>query len=231
MPKNWKGRWQTNGPKQNSLISLQETDVKHLHPHIIPHVAIVDENTLAAMGLAGIIERMMPGVDISLFPDSLALQAQPGIHFQHYFVSTRAMAEAAPFFLSPSHHTIVLVHGKEASGIPKGLPTLNVCQSETELVKSILQLAERSHAAHRVHPLRPAHTDDYASSPLTPRETQVLKGIVTGKLNKEIADELGVGTATIISHRKNIIEKLQVKSVSGLTIFAVMHGIVRAEEI
>jgi DNA-binding CsgD family transcriptional regulator len=66
---------------------------------------------------------------------------------------------------------------------------------------------------------------------LTPREIEVVKWIVWGKTNKETAEALGVGVATVISHRKNIMKKLNTRSVSALTIYAVMHGIVSPEEI
>ena len=46
------------------------------------------------------------------------------------------------------------------------------------------------------------------------------------KINKEIADLLCIGLTTVITHRKNIQEKLGIKSVSALTIYAVMHGFV-----
>lgn len=61
---------------------------------------------------------------------------------------------------------------------------------------------------------------------LTLRETDVLKLIVRGKLNKEIADELSISFNTVLTHRKNIISKLGIKSVSGLTIYAVINGLV-----
>ena len=207
--------------------------------------AIINENTLAAIGLAGIIRQMMPEIDVCLFAEANELaQAECEEAFHHYFVSTRALTANAAFFIARSRHTIVLTHGAAVSSVPCDFPTLNVCQSESQLTRAILRLAERSHAHAAGYPHATA-SPTYAAqrptpphplpagsqTPLTPRETQVLRGIVLGQLNKEIADSLGVSTATIISHRKNITEKLHQKSVSGLTIFAVMHGIVRAEEI
>jgi len=55
--------------------------------------------------------------------------------------------------------------------------------------------------------------------------------ITKGLINKEIADKLNISLTTVISHRKNITEKLGIKSVSGLTIYAVMHGYVEADRI
>ena len=50
--------------------------------------------------------------------------------------------------------------------------------------------------------------------------------IVQGFINKEIADKLNIGLSTVITHRKNIMDKLGLKSVSALTIYAVTHGYV-----
>ena len=66
---------------------------------------------------------------------------------------------------------------------------------------------------------------------ITPREREVLCLIVAGLINKEIAARLGVSLTTVISHRKNLTEKLGTRSVSALTIYAVMHGLVKAEDI
>ena len=49
--------------------------------------------------------------------------------------------------------------------------------------------------------------------------------------NKEIADKLTITLNTVISHRKNIMDKLGMKSVSALTIYAVMHGYVDINKI
>ena len=59
----------------------------------------------------------------------------------------------------------------------------------------------------------------------------MLKGVVCGKINKEIATDMGVSMATVITHRKNLTDKLGTRSVAALTIYAVTHGIVRSEDI
>jgi len=61
---------------------------------------------------------------------------------------------------------------------------------------------------------------------LSERETEVLKLLANGLANKEIADKLNISTNTVITHRKNISQKTGIKSVSGLTIFAVAQHIV-----
>ena len=66
---------------------------------------------------------------------------------------------------------------------------------------------------------------------LSNRETEVMSLIVQGYINKEIADRLNISLATVVTHRKNIMEKLGIKSVSALTIYAVMHGYVDINKI
>ncbi len=61
---------------------------------------------------------------------------------------------------------------------------------------------------------------------LSERETDVLKLLTSGNSNKEIADQLNISTHTVISHRKNITQKTGIKSVSGLTIYAVVKNII-----
>lgn len=60
---------------------------------------------------------------------------------------------------------------------------------------------------------------------LTDRETDVLKMVALGHTNKDIADKLFISIHTVISHRKNITEKLGIKSISGLTVYAFMNNI------
>ncbi|KAA6310930.1 Oxygen regulatory protein NreC [termite gut metagenome] len=61
---------------------------------------------------------------------------------------------------------------------------------------------------------------------LSAREIEVLALLSKGLINKEIADKLSISLNTVVSHRKNITGKLSIKSVSGLTLYAVMNGYV-----
>ena len=61
---------------------------------------------------------------------------------------------------------------------------------------------------------------------LTKRETAVLVQLAQGKTNKEVADALNVSVHTVISHRKNITHKTGIKSVAGLTIYAIERYVI-----
>ena len=60
---------------------------------------------------------------------------------------------------------------------------------------------------------------------LTPREREVLQLIGEGKANAEVAKLLFLSVRTVETHRQNIMEKLDVHTISGLTRFAIRHGL------
>ncbi len=65
---------------------------------------------------------------------------------------------------------------------------------------------------------------------LTDREIDVLKLLAEGFSNKEIADNLNISVNTVITHRKNISQKTGIKSVSGLTIYAVVQNLISLDD-
>ncbi|HPD95360.1 MAG TPA: helix-turn-helix transcriptional regulator, partial [Tenuifilaceae bacterium] len=64
---------------------------------------------------------------------------------------------------------------------------------------------------------------------LSKREIDVLKLLAKGFSNKEIADKLNISIHTVMSHRKNIMDKTGIRSLPGLTIFAVTKKIITLE--
>ncbi|MDR2129676.1 MAG: LuxR C-terminal-related transcriptional regulator [Odoribacteraceae bacterium] len=66
---------------------------------------------------------------------------------------------------------------------------------------------------------------------LSDRETEILVSVVKGLQNKEIADAHNISIHTVISHRKNIIRKTGIKSVAGLTVYALLHHLLDQHEI
>ena len=64
------------------------------------------------------------------------------------------------------------------------------------------------------------------SEALSDREKDVIIALVQGMSNKEIADHLCISTNTVITHRRNIARKLQIHSPAGLTIYAIVNGLV-----
>jgi two-component system nitrate/nitrite response regulator NarL len=63
---------------------------------------------------------------------------------------------------------------------------------------------------------------------LTPKETEVLRLVALGHLNKEIADQLGVSIRTVETHRFNLRKKLDLADTASLTRYAIQCGLVKA---
>ena len=79
------------------------------------------------------------------------------------------------------------------------------------LVERMLEQARVAFAGHQQSASR-----DALLAKLTTRETQVLERIVAGRLNKQIADDLGISIKTVEAHRANIMEKLNANTVADL---------------
>ena len=192
-----------------------------------PEIAIVEPNTLTSLGLRNLLEEIIQGIPVRIFSSFQELVDDTPDMYAHYFVSYKIFFEHTAFFLDRKYHTIVLAGGEKTAPLA-GVLTLDINQDEKHLVKSIIQLYQRGH--HRANPSGSDQPKEQENT-LSVREIEVLTLVVKGLINKEIADRLNISLTTVITHRKNITEKLGIKSVSGLTIYAVMHGYVEADAI
>lgn len=196
-----------------------------------PSIAIVDPNTLAVLGLTHLLKSVMPMMEIDAFASFAELEANHPERYFHYFADMRIVLAHMGFFQSMSHKTIVLANSAvdEASALGS-FHTICTNQPEKQLLRSILMLEQHAHANGRnLPPVAHAHNENAVS--LSSREIEVMSLVVKGYINKEIADQLNLSLPTIISHRKNLMTKLGLRSVSALTIYAVMHGYVDVNDI
>lgn len=189
----------------------------------LPEIALIESNTLTCIGLRSLLEEIIPAAVIRSFPSFHAFMDDTPDMYAHYFVSAQVYFEHTAFFLERKPKTIVLCNGWQPQLANVSL--LDFSQDEQHLVKSILQLHRHGHP----HPLSPPYETE--AHELSSREIEVLTLLTKGLINKEIADKLNISLTTVITHRKNITEKLGIKSVSGLTIYAVLHGYVEADRI
>ena len=195
-------------------------------PH--PEIAIVDPNTLTSLGLKNILEDIIPMATIRIFHSFGELTDDTPDMYAHYFISAQIYFEHTSFFLSRKPKTVVLAGGDNHPQL-SGVPKLNIYQDEASLIKDIHQLRQYGHQARRQAAGKSAR--EKVEHELSAREIEVLILITKGLINKEIADKLNISLTTVISHRKNITEKLGIKSVSGLTVYAVMNGYIEADRI
>ncbi|MDD6803279.1 MAG: helix-turn-helix transcriptional regulator [Prevotellaceae bacterium] len=194
---------------------------------VSPRIAIIDANTLATIGLKSILQEIMPIMQVDIYGSFAELQANNPEKYFHYFVAMNIVLEHRTFFLEKRNKTIVLTLGLDNATTLSDFHSLCVNVPEKQLVKSLLALEQHAHANGRNLP--PVQRQQ--PNPLSDREIEVLSLVAQGHINKEIADILNISMPTVVSHRKNITEKLGMKSISALTIYAVMHGYVDINKI
>ena len=175
--------------------------------HRNKQIAIILPDTLQSIGLQSLLTDYFPPVEVCYFPAFEIFNAAGGNDaFDYYFTSPDIMVLNADFFLPRRSKTTVLIDGGEGIG---GISTTNhiTIKASQEIII------------------------EQNSKDLSSRETDVLQLIVKGITNKEIADKLNISLNTVLTHRKNITAKLGIKTVSGLTFYAIMNGIISGDDI
>ena len=189
-------------------------------------IAIIHPGTLAAIGLKQMMQEVMPVVVVDTYRSTDELAGNDC--YIHYFAAANAVAANMQFFAERRRKTIVLNATAETPSPFAGFHNLCTSVPEKQLVRSLLSLEQAAHAHGRNMPPTP---QQQAETQLSPREIEVMTLIVKGLINKEIASRLNISLATVITHRHNIMEKLALRSVSALTIYAVTRGYVDISEI
>ena len=193
-------------------------------------LAVIDNNILAALGMQQLLNDLIPTIEVSIFNGFGELEAADEGQYAHYFVSSRIYFEHVAYFRKLGRRAVVLVNGDMQIA---GMPTFNVCQSETALVKAIMSLYHRGHPqGHpQTHPQGHPQGEADNKATLSPRETEVAILLAKGLINKEIADRLNISLATAITHRKNIMEKLHARSLADIIVYVIMNGLADVGEL
>ena len=170
----------------------------------------------------------MPIMTIETFGSFAELEANHPEQFVHYFVAMNIVLEHRAYFAEHRRKTIVLTLSLDNGCQLSEFHSICINVPESELVRSILTLQQHAHSGGRNIPPMPRILQQKI---LSDRAIEVMALIVQGFINKEIADRLNIGLATVNTHRKNIMDKLGMRSVSALTIYAVTHGYVDINKI
>ena len=193
-----------------------------------PSIAIIDPNTLAAIGLKTILQEIMSIMQVDTFGSFAELQANNPEQYFHYFVAMNIVLENRQFFLEHRAKTIVLTLALDDAASMSNFHSLSVNVPEKQFVRSLLALEQHAHAHGRnLPPIQQCTRQNVLSD----REIEVLSLVAQGHINKEIADILNISMPTVIFLRWDITDKLGMKSISALTIYAVMHGYVDINKI
>lgn len=188
-------------------------------------IAIIGLSSLEAMGIKGLIANIpvtdMTPVEICVYNrfEELICDADKTDLFT---VGVSIFAQHIEFFM-PRRGRIILVN-------PDEKPQSHDTGEEEGIGSSLRQIFRNTTEDDLSLMLRTVLEEPTGkgemSGELSVREKEVLKEVASGKTNKEIADRLSISVNTVITHRKNISAKLGIKSVSGLSLYALMNGII-----
>ena len=189
-------------------------------------MAIVCPNSLTAIGMRQLLTSFLPTVQVEVYTSVKELVDDQPERFFHFFVDISVLLAHRGFFNERKKQTIVLTTSQEHAAQLPGFHCLCVTVPEKQLVRNLLAIQQQGHPHGH-----PSATEVKNPNMLSAREIEVLALVAQGFINKEIADKLNISLTTVITHRKNITEKLGLRSVSALTIYAVMNGYVELDKI
>lgn len=204
------------------MVSAMESCVFNKQPdasqqansnHIIRHAT---KHRLQSM-----LTDYFPPVEISHYPTFEAFSTSGNDTFDYYFTNAALFVLYADFFLPRRSKTMVLIDETEGEGGLSATSHITIKASQEVIIEQLEQLFTGENNS--------ISSDN--NKELSTRETDVLQLIVKGSTNKEIADKLNISLNTVLSHRKNITTKLGIKTVSGLTFYAIMNGIISGDDI
>ncbi len=170
-------------------------------------VALTGLPMLWAYGLKAIMEEMEDPVEAEICPmDVSALQG-----FDCYVVSAAALASMARYLMSRLDRVLLVT--TSASG-HAAMPMISPLASIKEVKQALGRLLACA-----------ADTHQPADASLTEREVEVIRLTALGLTARAIADKLCISQNTVLTHRKNIAAKTGLHTVSAITHFAMVHGL------
>lgn len=180
-------------------------------------VLIVTTDRLAGIGLRAVLESYFAPAAVHV---ATAVETDRLGRYEYVFLSVDAYLRYHGVLTATKAPIIVLSHEDFRNDHHRYPLVLWTRQEEAGIIEDLERLQRRSRSA--------AHAKTTA---LSSREIEVLKLVAKGRINKHIADMLSISLHTVISHRKNITAKLGIKTVSGLTMYAVLNGLVSSKDI
>lgn len=188
---------------------------------IIEPSAIIAEGVATLAGRSGEFEIVYSGGDMRMLIERFAMVAPDVVIVGSQMVG--------------ANNQSLRVAYPELQSVTLALLSTTVCDEEVmrqfdgvvNIYDGQAQIIRKLHAA-----VEQGETNPYSDShDLSERERDVLILVAKGKTNKEIADELNISIHTVMSHRKNITHKTGIKSVAGLTVYALLNNLLDQNDV
>lgn len=183
-------------------------------------IAIILADMLQFYGLDSLLKEYFSPLQVTYFPNMQSLAEKQPDWFDFYFTDAETFLIHSDYFLPRRTKTVIIVDKVETNG------SANNLISTHSSIETIIEQLEQILLAENTNNVVETNNKD-----LSGREINVLQQIVRGHTNKEIAEHLNISLNTVLTHRKNITAKLGIKTVSGLTFYAIMNGLISGDEI
>lgn len=188
---------------------------------IIEPSAIIAEGVATLAGRSGEFEVVYSGGDMRMLMERFAMVAPDVVIVGSQMVG--------------ANNQSLRVAYPELQSVTLALLSTTVCDEEVmrqfdgvvNIYDSQVQIIRKLQAA-----VEQGETNPYSDShDLSERERDVLILVAKGLANKEIAEQLNISIHTVMSHRKNITHKTGIKSVAGLTVYALLNNLLDQNDV
>lgn len=187
------------------------------------HIALLLSECLTGLGLKAILTDFF-GIDhVLIFSEcEQFLHENESGNFDIVFIFPETYILYNDQFSGIKNRLIILTRNESSPLFQThSLATVDITKTQEEIVNQLEKLFASK--------LKQKVEDNQES--LSIREIEVLKLVASGYINKQIADNLYISSHTVISHRKNITRKLGINTVSGLTVYALINGLITADDL
>ena len=172
------------------------------------NIAIISPDTIACMGLTSVLQDMH-ACRVRRYTTFEVFAADNPDRFELILADTSSFLANIDYFIPRRGKTVVITDAATGCG---SFCCLNRNADEASIIDTLDNV------------IRQLKTTGTQQSELSQREIEVLTLVASGLINKEIADRLQISVNTVLTHRKNITAKLGIRSVSGLSVYAMMNG-------
>lgn len=185
-------------------------------------IAIVEPSVIIAQGVASILAASGEADVVAIYPTLRAYADRLNVKDVEVVVVGSQVAVGAQLRSELQGVAVVLLSTtvvdedvlRQVDGV------INIYDDEAALMRKVRTAVEQG------------ETNPYSDShDLSERERDVLILVAKGMANKEIADRLNISIHTVMSHRKNITHKTGIKSVAGLTVYALLNNLLDQSDV
>lgn len=179
---------------------------------------IIHSSEIVRKGLAHILRTYFNAEIVQLqSPENLDINEESICLKVIFFIESNFCNDHIHPVIQNNKAQCVLIYNNTVPDLASGFRySISLKDSSSEIFDAVKKCFETGEAT-------PIDTEEEG---LTTREKEVLKQVALGLSNKEIADQLSISIHTVISHRKNLTEKLSIKSISGLTVYAIINKLI-----